>query len=123
MLARISSRELSEWEAYERYAGPLGTAYGDEVMAALHEQIQRLNRLQGAAHFTDRNHKKNPVPEPKAYPRPYEIYPSNRDEPDEDEDQFDDSALVDGRDFGSQATVAIETETEEEGDDWDGDGH
>lgn len=121
MLSRISSRELSEWEAYERYAGPLGQAYGDEVLAAIHEQMQRLNRLQGAAHFTDRKHKKNPVPEPKAYPRPYEIYKTDHDDPDEDEDQFDDSALTDGQDFGSSAAVEIEIETEET--DQDGDDH
>lgn len=61
-------------------------------MAATHEQLQRLNRLQGAAHFTDRKHKKNPVPEPKRYPRPHEVF-SKEDRPDRydpEEDQYED---------------------------------
>lgn len=70
----MTSLELSEWEAYERYAGPLGDSYQAELQAATHEQIQRTNRVLGAAHFTDRKNKKNPVPEVKPYPRPHEIY-------------------------------------------------
>jgi hypothetical protein len=80
--------------SYEREEGPVGTQWQDETMAALHEQIQRLNHLQGAAHFTDRKHKKNPVPSPKKYPRPYEIF--ERDQPDRydpEEDQLDTGPL------------------------------
>lgn len=91
-LARISSYELTEWLAYEREGGPIGTAWQDEAMASLHEQFQRLNRLQGAAHFTDKKHRKNPVPEPKRYPRPYEIF-DKADRPDRydaEEDQVED---------------------------------
>jgi len=73
MLDRISSLELAEWRAYERHAGPLGNGYGDETLAALHEQLQRANHLLGAAHFTDKKHRKNPVPKPEKYPRPSEV--------------------------------------------------
>ncbi len=61
-------------------------------MAATHEQLQRLNRLLGAAHFTDRKHKKNPVPEPKHYPRPYEIFvkEDRPDRYDSEDDQMED---------------------------------
>lgn len=100
MLARISSLELSEWEAYERHAGPLGGAWEAEALAGIHEKLQQIARIQGAAHFTDKKHKKNPVPEPKHYPRPFEIFETPELEEDED-DQFDDSSLTDGRDFGS----------------------
>jgi hypothetical protein len=88
----MDSLELTEWEAYERYAGPLGDSYEREALAAVHEQIQRTNRVLGAAHFTDRKHKKNPVPEPKDYPRPHEIFPKTREDP-EDEDQMDEEAM------------------------------
>jgi hypothetical protein len=80
--------------AYEREDGPIGSRWSDETMAALHEQIQRLNHLLGAAHFTDRKHKKNPVPSPKHYPRPYEIFEKDRpDHYDPEEDQMDTGAL------------------------------
>lgn len=78
--------------AYERESGPIGPDYSHEALAAIHEQLQRLNRIQGAAHFTDRKHRKNPVPEPKKYPRPYEIF-EKEDRPDRydpDEDQYED---------------------------------
>lgn len=66
--------DLAEWAAYERYAGPIDASYDREVLAAMHEQLQMMNRLLGAAHFTDEKHSDNPVPEPKRYPRPYELH-------------------------------------------------
>lgn len=81
-LERISSLELAEWEAYERYAGPLDSAYLAEALASLHELIQTLNRMTGAAHFTDRQHKKNPAPEPKRFPRPHELHSSDEESDD-----------------------------------------
>lgn len=93
-MERISSRELSEWMAYEREDGPIGARWQDEAIAAIHEQLQRLNHLQGAAHFTDRKHKKNPVPSPKHYTRPYEIFEKDRpDRYDPEEDQLDTGTL------------------------------
>jgi hypothetical protein len=38
------------------------------------------------------------VPEPKNYPRPYEIFESRTEEP---EEEFDESAIAEGQDFGS----------------------
>lgn len=35
MLATVSSRELSEWQAYERVTGPLGPQRGDHQVAML----------------------------------------------------------------------------------------
>ncbi len=93
-MERISSRELSEWMAFEREDGPIGTRWRDEATAATHEQIQRLNHLQGAAHFTDRKHKKNPVPSPKHYPRPHEMFEEDPPEQyDPVEDQLDAGVL------------------------------
>lgn len=42
MLSRISSHELSEWEAYERAHGPLGDAYAHYKLAELHELLQAI---------------------------------------------------------------------------------
>lgn len=67
LLERTTARELSEWEAYERAVGPLGSLYHDDVLAAIQEQLQVLNRLTGAQ-FED-----NPAPVPKSYPRPSEV--------------------------------------------------
>jgi hypothetical protein len=96
--------------AYEREDGPIGSRWQDEATAATHEQLQRLNHLLGAAHFTDRKHKKNPVPSPKKYPRPYEMF--EKDQPDHyrsDEDEMDTGAM---ETFG-----ADDEETGDHGDD------
>lgn len=70
----MSAAELAEWKAYERHAGPLGTAWRDELLGQMHEQIQQLNFLFSQANFTDKNHKKGPVPKPERYPRPHEAF-------------------------------------------------
>jgi hypothetical protein len=101
MLDRISSLELSEWESYERLSGPLGTSWQDEIRGMIHEQLQQLNRLTGAAHFTDRKHRKNPAPEPKHVPRPWELHKredEDQEDPDEDEETAEEE---DHRYFGS----------------------
>lgn len=67
MLARISSYELTEWAAYEQMTGPLGPSWRDDVLAAIHEQLQVGNRVAGG------QAKKNPCPEPKAVTRPHEL--------------------------------------------------
>ena len=48
MLARISSRELTEWAAYERRAGPLGGRRGDVHMAVVSAAIYNTNRKKGS---------------------------------------------------------------------------
>lgn len=49
----------------------MGSQYQDEMIAQIHELMQQQNRILGAAHFTDRTHRRNPVPEPKRVPRPW----------------------------------------------------
>lgn len=80
----MDSFELTEWAAYERYAGPLDDTWRDDVQAAVHEQLQSLNRMTGAAHFTDKKHPRNPAPEPRRIPRPAELV--RRTDDDEGED-------------------------------------
>lgn len=74
MRARYTSRDIAEFMAYERFAGPIDESYERDVLAGIHEQLQYMNRLLGAAHFTDRKNPNNPVPEPQHYPRAYELY-------------------------------------------------
>lgn len=95
-LARISSWELSEWEAYEREYGPINDRWRDDILALVHEQLQQLNRLTGAAHFTGKGHR-NPVPEPRKVPRPWRIH----DDDDEGEELEDYTEGV-NRDFWSE---------------------
>lgn len=44
MLARVDSRELTEWEAYERVAGPVGDERLDHLFAMLQATIGNVNR-------------------------------------------------------------------------------
>lgn len=48
MLARVDSRELSEWAAYERVAGPLGGARGDIQAGIIAATVNNVNRKKGA---------------------------------------------------------------------------
>lgn len=54
MLAAVSSRELSEWLAYERLTGPLGSSRHDQLTAMLAAVVANTAR------------------DPKARPRPFE---------------------------------------------------
>lgn len=47
LLARISSRELTEWMAYEQMAGPLGAERHDQLVAMLCAVIANANRGKG----------------------------------------------------------------------------
>lgn len=47
LLARISSRELSEWMAYERIAGPLGGRRHDVLAGIIAATIANTNRGKG----------------------------------------------------------------------------
>lgn len=48
LLARISSRELTEWAVYERRAGPLGGRRGDIQAAIITAAIYNVNRKKGS---------------------------------------------------------------------------
>jgi hypothetical protein len=102
--------------AFERDEGPIGPRWQSEVMAATHEQLQRLNHLLGAAHFTDDKHKKNPVPKPRHYPRPDEIFqdPDREDQYNPDEDQMEEIQI---ETFGSARKDKIDVEVHPEDDD------
>lgn len=74
----MSSRELTEWMAYEYHAGPLGTEWIGETLSGIHEQLQLLNYMFGQAKFTDKNHKQGPAPKPEEYLRPEEVFRGKR---------------------------------------------
>jgi hypothetical protein len=44
LLARIDSRELTEWAAYERVAGPIGDDRFDHLFSMLQATIANVNR-------------------------------------------------------------------------------
>jgi hypothetical protein len=67
MLNRISSYELTQWDAYERATGPLGGRYSDETLAAIQEQLQLTCYLLGA------QWEENPAPQPKPWPRAAQV--------------------------------------------------
>lgn len=69
LLATHTSRELSEWQAFDSVYG-FGDEHVHDALADIHEQLQFLNHLMGAAHFTPENSPEdNPVPSPTRYPR------------------------------------------------------
>jgi hypothetical protein len=47
VLERVSSRELTEWQAYERIAGPLGPARADVQSAIIAATVANANRGKG----------------------------------------------------------------------------
>jgi hypothetical protein len=52
LLDRIDSRELTEWEAYERVEGPVGIGRQDHLFAALMAVIANGNRGRGQRAYT-----------------------------------------------------------------------
>jgi hypothetical protein len=44
LLARVSSRELTEWEAYEAVTGPIGDERFDHLFAMLASVVANVNR-------------------------------------------------------------------------------
>lgn len=72
LLRSMDSLEVSEWQAYERAFGPLGTTYSDDMLAHIHEQLQLLTHVLGAVNTP--KGEENPVPAPKDVPRPPDVY-------------------------------------------------
>ena len=87
MLGRMTSKELAEWEAFEIVNGPLGTSYSDDMLAAVHEQLQGLMRLTGA------QFEENPAPPVKHVKRPYELSLPEEAEEVMDESEVDPALL------------------------------
>lgn len=83
MLEQITSRQLTEWQAYEMVAGAVDERYDSNVLADIHEQLQQLNHLIGAAYFTEDDPEDNPIRKPSRYPRPDEMYQPEDDDEEE----------------------------------------
>lgn len=92
---------MTEWYAYELVNGPIGSEWRDEVIAEMHEQLQLLNHLFSQANFTDKNHRKGPVPKPEHYPRPNESL-REKVEVEDNDDLEDDDGWIIPRTFGSK---------------------
>lgn len=91
MLHSMDSVEYSQWIAYERAHGPLDGSWDAEATASIQEQLQQLSYLLSQAKFTDKTHRKGPVPKPERFPRPHEAMMGNRtveDNFDEDEAEW-----------------------------------
>lgn len=71
LLCGITAFEIAEWEAYERAFGPLGRQYEQDMLARVHEQLQMIAYVLGAANSRE---DENPVPEPQKVPRPHEVF-------------------------------------------------
>lgn len=66
----MDSWEYSRWMAYEAAYGELGgQRYNEEVLASIHEQLQRLAFVTSQAHFANEDKPQGPVPPPERYPR------------------------------------------------------
>lgn len=74
MLSRMSSYEVTEWRAYELATGPLGSQFSDDVLAAIHEQLQFANRMAGE------QFEENPAPPIRSVKRPSEVFDLSEEE-------------------------------------------
>ncbi|OII61215.1 hypothetical protein BJP40_06725 [Streptomyces sp. CC53] len=73
MLDAMSSAEYTQWRGFERAYGPIDRRYSDEALANIHEQLQAITYLIGAQLTSQKKGAKNPVPQPKHFPRPHEV--------------------------------------------------
>lgn len=65
--------ELSEWAAYERYAGPLDDTWRDECLAAIEERLHEISYFFSEKLYSNpKTNKHGPIPKPERYPRPWE---------------------------------------------------
>ncbi len=69
MLDQISARQLAEWMAYERVAGPLDDSWLAELVGQIHELFQHQNFMMGMKVY-----KNSKVPKPRHVPRPREMW-------------------------------------------------
>lgn len=75
LLEKVTSRELTEWQAYEAKNGPLDSSWRDEVQALSLDMLHDLLYLTGQAHFTNKSHTEGPIdPREENYPRPTELF-------------------------------------------------
>lgn len=90
----MDSVEYSHWMAFERAHGPINGEWNAEVLASIQEQLQQISYLLGQAHFTDKHHKRGPVPKPERCPRPNESLSKLRTTSEEAEDDSEWSPLT-----------------------------
>jgi hypothetical protein len=64
LLTSLSSRELADWIAYERVAGPIGDGWMSEAVASINELIQQLVILTAQDKSMEVQH----------FPRPHELH-------------------------------------------------
>lgn len=69
VLASHTARDMAEWEAYERVAGPVGPP-SSETLGALHDAVVSLLRYTQLVHTPEED--RNKIPEYPPYPRPSE---------------------------------------------------
>ena len=70
LLDRIDAREIGEWEAYERVAGPLGAARHDELFAMLMALIANVNRAKSRRPYRTDEFRPRWDPDAPPTPRP-----------------------------------------------------
>lgn len=70
VMTQMDSLEYSQWMAFEKVYGELGgQRYNEEILAALHEQLQQLSWLTSQANFATEEHPEGPIKPPQRYPR------------------------------------------------------
>lgn len=78
MLRTLTSRELTEWRAYEKKNGPLDNAWRDEAQGTLIDITRVLLYLTSQAHFGQDSKGKSvqgPIDNPKEeYTRPWFVH-------------------------------------------------
>lgn len=79
----MDSREIAEWEAYERSEGPLGLHYVHEMLAKINDSMTLANYMYGL------QFEENPIPDPEPTTRPNELYKVTFLEPEEDDEDED----------------------------------
>lgn len=88
----MDSMEYSHWMAFERAHGPLKGEWDQEALAAVVEELKTIAYLISQAKFTDKTHRRGPIPKPERYPRPNEslrkLGESSRDDVDKDEAEW-----------------------------------
>lgn len=82
----MDSVEYSQWMAFERVYGPIGGEWEQEALAGIVEQLHTLTYLFSQANFTDKNHRRGPIPKPERYPRPNESLRKYHTEPRDEDD-------------------------------------
>jgi hypothetical protein len=65
----MTARELTEWQAYERFAGPLNGNWRDEALAQINEIMQSLVHITASVNSTGGS----PETKPQRVVRPWEI--------------------------------------------------